>query len=60
MSSKRELVTAVRTKYGQIVIGPKYVLDGAGPARYGFARVAPAKEVFLGRTIADSLAKVLS
>jgi hypothetical protein len=57
-NNKATLAAAVSEKYGQIVVGPKYVLDGAGPARYGYARVAAAKEVYLGRTLAAALASV--
>lgn len=32
----------------------QWILDGAGPARYGYGRVAPCKIVWLGRTLADA------
>lgn len=33
-----------------------WILDGAGPARWGWARVAPCRVVWLGRTLADAAA----
>ncbi|HEY2510271.1 MAG TPA: hypothetical protein VGI39_05425 [Polyangiaceae bacterium] len=49
----------VSERYAQHVIGPKHVLDGAGPARWGYARLAPSgKEVWLGRTLDEALATV--
>lgn len=51
---KKALVAAVAEKYGQIVVGPKRVLDGPGPARYGYARVTPCKEIYLGRTVYEA------
>jgi hypothetical protein len=33
-----------------------WILAGAGPARYGYARVAPCKLVWLGRTLTEAAA----
>ena len=40
-------------KRAKIVLKRGWILDGAGPARYGYARLTPCREVFLGRTLAD-------
>jgi hypothetical protein len=31
-----------------------WILDGAGPARYGYGRVSPCKVVWLGKTLAEA------
>lgn len=31
-----------------------WILDGAGPARYGYARIDPCKQTWLGRTLQEA------
>ncbi len=35
-----------------------WILDGAGPARFGWAAIHPCKLTYLGRTLADVAVKV--
>ena len=37
--------------YSVKLIGPQWVLDGPGPARYGYAEVQPRRTVYRGRTL---------
>jgi hypothetical protein len=41
-----------------VAIRRGWILDGAGPARYGWAAIHPCKESYLGRTLADVAARV--
>lgn len=36
-----------------VVLVRGWILDGAGPARFGYGRVAPCKQVWVGRTLAE-------
>lgn len=33
-----------------------WILDGAGPARYGYARLDPCKQTWLGRSLVEAAA----
>lgn len=37
-----------------VVLVRGWILDGAGPARFGYARLATCKQVWLGRTLAEA------
>lgn len=49
----------MNTKALEQQIGTKvrrgWILDGAGPARYGWAAIYPCRERYLGRTIREAL-----
>jgi len=34
-------------------VGPQWILDGAGPARWGYGVITPNKIRWLGRTLSD-------
>lgn len=40
-------------KVAGVAIRHGWILDGAGPARYGYARLDACKETWLGRTLAE-------
>jgi len=42
----------LEARFGQL-LRRGWILDGPGPARFGWARLAPCKEVWLGRTLAE-------
>jgi hypothetical protein len=48
MGMQEAIETAAKVK---LVHG--WILDGAGPARWGWAQLTPCKQVFLGRTLAE-------
>lgn len=45
-------------KYLGVMICRGWVLDGPGPARYGWAAIHPCKKTYLGRTLAEIAAKL--
>lgn len=50
--NKSAVKSAIENKLGTILVRG-WILDGAGPARYGWASVHPCKQRYEGRTLRD-------
>ena len=53
MSATTKLTKSTIERDADVVLVHGWILDGAGPARFGYAVQHPCKQTWVGRTLAD-------
>ena len=54
----KNLTKSAIEQAANVVLVHGWILDGAGPARFGYAQQSTCKQVYLGRTLADAAGRL--